>query len=241
MWLWCDSQSYVFGKHSDWVYECTNWRDGPAKRLMTEVKIRWTWWHSNTQSLTLSVSLSFSLCMRFIPFTQLDLFSSIKSKTMRRVYCRLYDMQIKSVRENEMGVQRKCNFIHLYHHSNSENMWVSVSITLIKIGCQSKRIKQCIVVFPVGCCGFCSCFFSHKWIQKNNDILTMNSQKTTYTTSQRTSVHPRAFAGLNSCSSLFSSGELKQFVMFFKKCDGPRSLKYTGFGEQHTQNKSVSP
>lgn len=44
--------------------------------------------------------------------------------------------------------------------------------------------------------------------------LTMNNQNMMYKTSQKTSVQPRAFAGLNSSSSLLSSGELKQFDMF---------------------------
>lgn len=47
--------------------------------------------------------------------------------------------------------------------------------------------------------------------------LTMNSQKVTYKTSQKTSVQPRAFAGLNSGSSSLSSGELQQNDMFTPK------------------------
>lgn len=43
--------------------------------------------------------------------------------------------------------------------------------------------------------------------------LTINSQKMMYNTSQKTSVHPRAFAGLYSCSSLLSSGELQQLLI----------------------------
>lgn len=146
-------------------------------------------------------------------------------------------MQIR-VWENEMGVWRKCSFIH---YSNDENVYPyqakeRKTHTLIKNGCQSKRIMQCTVDFPMGCSGFFWLFFTNV-NQKYNVILTMNSQKTTYTMSQKTSVHPRAFAGLNSCSSLFSSGELKQFVMFVNKCDGPRSLLNTRISK-NTQNKN---